>query len=529
MARYTPNSLLNSLKGKIWIATSALAFFICTFGLISYLIVSFVVNDTFYAVFVPFLFLAFTVMVFGWWLSNEVVNPIEKVSLLAKSLERSSTTSMPKTSGSVETDELLETLHRNSQQIQKLVNLMDEVSAGNTDIALSPQQTNDRLIAAFQKLLAKISDSIDAKQKLEKLQTSVAQISEEIGRVRKYNLDAEIKADSKETREIAETLKFLINHLGGVVAQVRDDSSATQVSATDVRRTLQTVIQQSEAKLQEMNQAAVTLKGIPNSVQKISENFSGAVESANQSIEKARKGNETAQANVASAAQLRKQLQEAVSRLGRLNEHAQEIGKIARTVGDLAHRTSTVALNATIQAGDFGESGRGFSIVADEIKRIAARAENTNKQITTLNKTLTSDISEVERFLNATVQEAAGLSKFAVETGNSLGELEKHIAQILNLQDHLTADSSKQAEETEKAFQVFVGSIAETEMAVESLKQSEKSVGALTATLAGLLLAVDEFKLPQTSSSAPDFRIDTNFPNAFENTKTPALAFEENT
>ena len=88
MARYTPNSLLNSLKGKIWLATSALAFFICTFGLISYLIVSFVVNDPFYAVFVPFLFLAFTVMVFGWWLSNEVVSPIEKVSLLAKSLER---------------------------------------------------------------------------------------------------------------------------------------------------------------------------------------------------------------------------------------------------------------------------------------------------------------------------------------------------------------------------------------------------------------------------------------------------------
>jgi len=86
MARYTPNSLFNSLKGKIWLATSALAFFICTFGLISYLIVSFVINDTFYAVFIPFLFLAFTVMVFGWWLSNEVVNPIEKVSLLGRLL-----------------------------------------------------------------------------------------------------------------------------------------------------------------------------------------------------------------------------------------------------------------------------------------------------------------------------------------------------------------------------------------------------------------------------------------------------------
>jgi methyl-accepting chemotaxis protein len=527
MARYTPNSLLNSLKGKIWLATSALAFFICTFGLISYLIVSFVVNDTFYAVFVPFLFLAFTVMVFGWWLSNEVVSPIEKVSLLAKSLERSASTSLPKTSGSTETDELLETLHRNSQQMQKLVNLMDEVSAGNTNITLTPLQNSDRLTAAFQKLLSKVTDSIDARAQLEELQNSVSRISEEISRIRKYNLDAEITADSKETKEISETLKFLVNHLSELVAQVRDDSATTQASADEVRRTLQSVIQQSEAKIQEMNNAAFTLKEIPNRVQKISENFSGAVQSANQSIEKARKGTETAQENVQSAALLRKQLQETVSRLGRLNEHAQEIGKIAKTVGDLAHRTSTVALNASIQAGDFGDGGRGFSVVADEIKRIAARAENTNKQISSLNKALTNDIGEVERFLKSTVQEAANLSKFAVETGNSLGELEKHIAQILSLQDQLTADSSEQSAETEKAFQVFVGSIAETEMSVDALKESEKSVAALVSTLAGMLLAVNDFKLPQTAAPETDFQVETNFPNAFE-TDSTALAFEEN-
>jgi methyl-accepting chemotaxis protein len=528
MARYTPNSLLNSLKGKIWLATSALAFFICTFGLISYLIVSFVVNDTFYAVFVPFLFLAFTVMVFGWWLSNEVVSPIEKVSLLAKSLERSSSTSLPKTSGSIETDELLETLHRNSQQMQKLVNLMDEVSAGNTDIALTPIQNSDRLTAAFQKLLAKITDSIDAKQNLEKLQRSVGQITEEIGRVRKYNLDAEITADFKETKEISETLKFLVNNLSKLVVQVRDDSAQTQTSATDVRRKLQSVIQQSEVKVQEMNQAAFTLKEIPNSVQKISENFSGAVQSANQSIEKARQGTLTAQENVNASALVRKQLQEAMSRLGRLNEHAQEIGKIAKTVGDLAHRTSTVALNASIQAGDFGESGRGFSVVADEIKRIAVRAENTNKQIATLNKAMTSDIGEVERSLKSTIHEAANLSKFAVETGNSMSELEKHITQILNLQDQLTADSSEQSAETDRAFQVFIGSIAETEMSVEALKQSEKSIAALVSTFGNMLLAVDDFKLPQqTSVTAPNYRVETNFPNAFEK-DSPVLAFEEN-
>ncbi|MEP6901161.1 MAG: methyl-accepting chemotaxis protein [Actinomycetota bacterium] len=527
MARYTPNSLLNSLKGKIWLATSALAFFICTFGLISYLIVSFVVNDTFYAVFVPFLFLAFTVMVFGWWLSNEVVSPIEKVSLLAKSLERSASTLLPKTSGSIETDELLETLHRNSLQMQKLVTLMDEVAAGNTDVALTPLQNSDRLTAAFQKLLAKVADSIDAKQKLESLQNSVGQMTEEISRVRKFNLDALVATDFKETKEISETLKFLLNHLNGVVTQVRNDSGQTQTSATAIRKMLQSLILHDEVRIQEMNQAAITLKQIPNSVLKISENFSGALHAANQSIEKARKGTQTAQENVNAVASLRKQLQEAMSRIGRLNERSQEIGKIAKTVEDLAHRTNTIALNAAIQAGELGEQGRGFSVVAEEINRLAGRAENTNKQISVLNKSISADLNEVERTLQSSVQEAANLSTFAVETGSSLSELEKHITQILNLQGQLTADSSEQSAETEKAFQVFVGSIAETETSVEYLKQSEKSIAALTATFGNLLLSVDEFKLPPSSGEA-NLRIErmSNFSNTFEKS-APNLTFQK--
>lgn len=202
MARQSANSLLNSLKGKIWLATSALAFFICTFGLLSYLIVSFLTTDTFVAVFIPFLFLGFTVMVFGWWLSNEVVSPIEKVSLLAKSLERGVSTTLPRTSGSTETDELLQTLFRNSQQMQNLVGLMDKVTSGDLDVALTPLQNSDRLSVSFQKLLAKVTESINAKRDLEKLQTAVSQIKGEVAGVRSGNLDMTIESSFSGTKSL---------------------------------------------------------------------------------------------------------------------------------------------------------------------------------------------------------------------------------------------------------------------------------------------------------------------------------------
>ncbi len=399
MAKTFNNSLSNSLKGKIWLATTALAFFICTFGILSYLLVSYLINDTFYAVVVPFLFLTMTVVVFGWWISNEVANPVEKVLLLARSLERGTSNSMPKTSGATETDELLETLFRISQQSQKLVDAMDSVAQGNFETTLATGSNSDRLTATFQKLLAKVSESIHAKQDLGKLQAAIRQLSDEVLPIQNNNLNLLIKSETKETASISTSINHLIGELNEITLQVKLSSTQAQNSSNEVQKVLQTVIQQDENRVQAMNHASVTLKQIPQLVGKISEELSHSAFSANQSIEKARKGTNIAQANLTAVTQLRKQIHESIKRIQKLNECSQEIGKVAKTVEDLAHRTSLVALNASIQAAEQNEQGRGFAIVSEEVERLAERANQTNKNISNLNKSIQTEINNVETSL----------------------------------------------------------------------------------------------------------------------------------
>ncbi len=495
MARQSANSLLNSLKGKIWLATSGLAFFICTFGLVSYLLVSLLTTEIFYAVFIPFLFLGFTVMVFGWWLSNEVVSPIEKVSLLAKSLERGVATSLPRTTGSTETDELLKSLHRNNQQLQNLVGLMDQVANGNLDVALTPLENSDRLSASFQKLLAKVSESIQAKQDLEKLSAAVGGITEEISRVRNGNLDVEIKSSVAETKEISETIKYLLHHLRELVRQIRNDTKHAQMSAGEAGKILQNVIHGDEIKVCELNQAARVFKQIPNNVHRIADELSVSAASASQSIEKARAGTESAQENLNAVGGLRKKMQESLKRIGRLGERAGEIGKVAKMIEDLAHRTNMIAFNASIQAAELGTKGHGFAVIAEEVERLASRAENTNKQISSFNKTISAEIGEIENFLQTTTGEVSNLSKFAIETGNSLGEFEKYIRQFLSLQTKMGNYSSEQSAESEKAFQTFIKSIAETENAVSHLKESGTKITQLSDSMENLQLLVGDFKI----------------------------------
>lgn len=489
--------MFNSLRGRIWISTSVLAFFICTFGLISYLVVTLLVNDVFYGIIIPFLFLAFTVVVFGWWLSNEIVSPIEKVTLLSKSLERTSSTTIPKSSGAFETDQLLQTLYRNSQQVQMIVTMMEQVAAGNQNISHSAFEGSDRLSASLQKILAKISESITAREELDDLTAAIERINREISPVRSGNLDVRLSTDNYETREITATIRYLIDNLAHLITHVKSDSDAARENASNIESHLRTVVQQDENRIEEMKQASVAMKKVPSLVQKISEDLSRSAGSARQSIEKVRKGAGVAAQNSAAVSKLRKQMREAIKRVQTLNERTQEIDRLANTVEDLANRTNMIALNASIQAAELGESGQGFGLVAEEVERLAERAGATNRQISALNKSLTTEIRKVENALELTAGEISEFSRFSIEGGNILGELERSVGRLLNLQESLLSMSGEDSQETEKAFMTFVNSIAESEATVDELRQSSSDLANLSRVLRELQESVASYRIAE--------------------------------
>lgn len=503
MARSSSNSMLNSLRGIIWISTSVLSFFICTFGLISYLVVTLITNNPFFGVFIPFVFLAFIVIAFGWWLSNEVIRPIEKVTLLARSLERNSSTSLPKTSGSSETDQLLQTLHRNSQQTQNIVTLMDKVANGNLNVTLTPLKGSDRLTASFQKLLSKVSESIHAKEELTKLENSIEDVNRGISSVRNGNLAIDVQSDHIQTKEITETFNYLIEKITVLISLIKVDALQTENSAADIKKTIEALVQQDENKIQQMNNASITLKQVPNLIEKIADELINSAKSAKQTIDKTHYGTKIANENSESVSQLRIKVREASNRIQSLNERSHEIAKVAKTVDDLANRTNMIALNASIQATEFGEEGRSFVLVSEELERLAARANGTNKQISLLNNSILSEIGKVEEALDTTMGEIAGLSKFAIENGNVLNELERYVGQFLNLQENLIEFSKDKSEETDKAFETFVSSISESENSVSQLKISSEQIKRIYLMMQNLQSHTTEFRVtPQQDPQA---------------------------
>lgn len=519
MARKSIDSLSNSLKGKIWLSTVALAFFVCTFGTLSYIVVSFLVKDPFYAIFIPFLLLAITIVAFGLWLSSEIVGPVEKVLLLARSLERGISTSLPKTSGAIETDELLETIHRISGQVQRLVASLDNIAQENLDAASLQNSSSDRISQSFQKLLAKVSESIHAKQDLDKLQTAVRQLSEESSSIKNGRLNVTVSDNTNSTAEIAQTINYLLEQLSELTAQVKSSSSKSQNAAFDVEKSLREVIQRDEFRLQEINEATLTLKKVPQVVHRISDEISQSALSVSQSIEKTRHGIKNARVNFDAMTQLRRQVQESAKRMQKLNECSQEIETAAKTVGDLAQRTNLVALNASVQVAELGEHGRKFLVISEEIERLAARADKTNKQINALNKAIQSEIEKVETSLELIVGEAANFSKFTIETGNLNTDMERYLLSYLSLQQKLAEYTAAQTAGTEQAFQTLSTAVEEIPIRTRNLKNSVQTVGGIAYSLENLQATANHFNFVAPTLKAKNQAADTleTIPNQPEN------------
>lgn len=474
MARQPANMWINSLKGKIQIASALLAFFVLIFGLAASLILSFAESDTFLVLFVPFLLLSGAVIALGWWLSGEILKPVERISLLAKSLERGAAVSLPKTSGSTETDELLNSLHRSSKQLQNVVGLMDKVAGGEIDAALAPLENSDRLSDSFQKLLAKVSESVQAKQDLESVQRALRHLEIELSPVKKDRYDVEITSGFTETKEISAAIQHLIERLGGLIARVKAQTQIGESASVEVRKIVRTVIQAHESEQGKISQIGSALAQAPRSLHKFSEELSFSSSAAEKAIAAARNGADLTQENLKTVGSVRRQVQEAVNRIQKLSARAKEIGKAAKTVEDLSHRTNMIALNASLQAAknDVQSSG-GFSIVAEEVERLAVRAENTNKHISLLNKTIAAEIGEIEHSLHSIAGEAVALSGLSIETGNALGEVEKCIGQIANQQSKLIADSAEKCAQADELFETLTESFAVVEKSFENLKESE--------------------------------------------------------
>ena len=442
------DSILNSIKGRIWLSVSALAVLDCFCGLGAYLAVSFLVTDTFVTIFVTFFVLAFVTVVFGWWLANDVIRPLDSVTLLAKALERSPNATMPRTTGAAETDELLRTLHRNSQQLQNLISMMDDVSAGRTDAVMMPLENSDKLSASFQKLVSRVTESITAKRELDALQNSLIAINSDIAGIRSGKLDAQIRSDHQLTREIVDTIRFLTNRLGQLARGVQVSSVGAGSAAAEAKRVIRSVLETRDERFSKVSRGLSAVDELPakaDAIFRIADSALASLENAASAT-----GESEPSADVSRVALLHGRVTETTRKVQKLRSSIAELPRLGRTANEIARKSNLIALNTAIQGEKDNSGSAPYGLLMSEVNSLSQRAETLSKEIRSLTESLTSEVSEMASDFVEISSGSGDATRGLEHTVHTLMEYRDRCGEIAEIRPKLSEFKTEHAAESQK-------------------------------------------------------------------------------
>lgn len=489
-------SVIGSLKGRIWLAAGTLAIVDCLLGLAAYLILTFLSADPFLTLFATIMLLTLATLVFGWWLAKDVLKPVEEVALLARSLERSASATLPRTTGAIETDQLLQTLHRNGQQVRNLIAVMDDVAAGKTDAATIPLESSDKLSSSFQKLVSKVTDSISAKRDLDELNASIAQLSADVARIRGGQLELNIRAEQQGVKEIADSIRFLSSRLAELTKRVFATTSECERAAGEARASLAAGLEAIDNRSH--NVAAKDAKRDEQTFERVLDELAAAVSAASETYDRYVAENTTSPKASNASEKLRSSVIETGHLIQKLRGRASAVAHLARLAQDLSKRSNLIALNASIASNGHAAPG----ILVSEIESLSERSEDLYKQIILAGESLNSEVAGLEKEISALSEVAPDLGRSmnaSMQVSHSLcerivmiGDLEKRIREAA---DASTLENDRLAGLVEK--------LSDVSAATALVRQSETSVQRFSTLLEGLRDSVSDLKISASTPVRP--------------------------
>ena len=326
-------------------------------------------------------------------------------------------------------------------------------------------------------------------------QEAILRLMDELGELAEGNLTINASVTEDITGAVADSINYTVEELRSLVrginnATVQMDQAASQ--AGQVSESLQHAARRQTEEIEETSAAVVSLA---QSVQQVSGNAAESARVAEQSLAAAEKGQQAVANAIASMNGLREQIQETSKRIKRLGESSQEIGEIVELISDITEQTNVLALNAAIQAASAGEAGRGFSVVAEEVQRLAERSADATKQIAAIVKTIQSDTHDTVAAMEVSTQgvvEGAKLSDAAGQTLAEIGDVSKKLAGLIA--DISTATQS-QAESTAKVAETMQDIKSISAQTTSGTQQTAESIGGMKQLAQDLKNSVAGFKL----------------------------------
>jgi twitching motility protein PilJ len=326
-------------------------------------------------------------------------------------------------------------------------------------------------------------------------QEAILRLLNEMGNLADGDLTVQASVTEDVTGAIADSINFTIEELRTLVKGINSATDQVTKATQDAQAISNRLFEASQRQSLEIQQASGSVLQMAQSIDEVSQSAAQSARVAQQSLTAAEKGAQSVQNQIVGMNDIRTQIQDTAKRIKRLGESSLEIGEIVELISDITEQTNVLALNAAIQAASAGEAGRGFTVVAEEVQRLAERSAEATKQIEAIVKTIQADTQDAVAAMEKSTEGVVEGAKLSDAAGQALGEIRTVSRELAELIGGISAQTQKQSVSVADVTRGMQGILQITEETTEGTKETNVSIGQLTQLAAELRDSVAGFKV----------------------------------
>ncbi|MEI7846317.1 MAG: methyl-accepting chemotaxis protein [Chloroflexota bacterium] len=378
-----------------------------------------------------------------WFVTNRLTRPILSIS---KAADQIATGDLSITLQAQDQDEIGQTITSFNHMVVYLNNMAvvaQHVASGDLSKNVQPQSDKDVLGNAFAHMVENLQNNIGM------VDATAQTILSAVGQMETSSAQSETT-----TKQIAITIRQMSQGIN----QQTDSITQTTGSVEQMSRAINGVARGAQEQSSAISRVSQVVMRINQDIQQVSNNASSVTQDSIEATRYSRDGAKTVRETIAGMETIRTKVGFSAAKVEQMGARSEEIGAIVETIEDIASQTNLLALNAAIEAARAGEQGKGFAVVADEVRKLAERSSLATKEIAGLIKGIQKTVTEAV----AAMKESAGEVEAGVQRANSSGDV---LTNILNASESV----HKQAEEAGAAAAKVSAAATELVSSVDSV------------------------------------------------------------